>query len=410
MLRRLLGYLTLYGAHGLKVFSFVILIPHFTAIFPKAVWGQILIVQALSLWLQIVIEYGFNFSATRSMSRARESDEEIGRLVSGVISAKLFLSLIAIMVALTIYILFYRRSFPIELLMWSVGFAIMQGFSPIWYFLAREKFSQYARIDFSSRLLYLILCFFLIKNQFQGNMIFSFGIITATLANMIGYFSISREIIFARPRWADAARALKEGFAMFVFVGTTSIYTTLNIVILGLSQTTSVVAEYGTADRIVRSASGLLDPLNRIIYSRVTFMYSKDVGQGLAFVKRASWLIVGFALLVFSVGQLFSEQIIHLLAPSFSASEIYLKYLLLYIPVIAINNILGIHIMMALGMDRAFNTVFISVSIISAIFMLLLVPQIGVMGMIAITIGAELTACVGMAFSIRRSRALVLTQ
>ena len=339
----MLSYFTLYSAHGLKVFSFIILIPHFISLFPKNVWGQILIVQALALWLQILVEYGFNFSATRSMSRARESDDKIGDLVSGVIGAKFILSFVAAVFAFVVYFSFYKRSLPPALMAWGVVFAVAQGFSPIWYFTAREKFGQYASIDLVSRFFYLFLCLFFIRFPNQGWMIFALGILTSVLANTTGYMLMFRQVPMKSLNLRNSIQSLKDGFGMFLFVGTTSVYTTLNLVILGLSQNVSIVAEYGTADRIVRSASGLLDPLNRVVYSRISFLYVKNTEDAILFLKKASLVIIVFSLIVFSVGQMFSSKISYIMAPNYPETAIYIKYLLFYIQIIALNNILGIH-------------------------------------------------------------------
>jgi polysaccharide transporter, PST family len=402
-LSKFLGYLTLYGAHGLRVFSFILLIPHFTAIFPKSTWGQILIIQALALWFQIIVEYGFNLSATRSMSRVRDDTVALADLVAGVAGAKLILSSAVVILAfIASFTLSAAQSFG-QILAWSTFFAITQGFNPVWYFLARGQFKQYALIDFCSRLLYLFLCLIFITQPDQGQRIFIFGVITAMFANVAGYFLMSRQIPLKFPKMVSSMMALREGFGLFVFVGITSVYTTLNIVILGFSQTTALVAAYGTSDRIVRAAGGLLDPLNRVIYAKLTHLYHNDFPSALIYLRKAAWALFAAGTLIFVAGEIAVPFIIKVLAPGYTDAIVMLRLLLIFIPVLAINNIVGLHIMLPLGMDRPFNTVFISVSIFSGLSMVWLVPQYGVFGMIAITILTEVFASLGMIYMIWKS-------
>lgn len=402
MPKKLLSYLTLYGAHALKVFSFLILIPHFTGIFSKDMWGQILTVQALALWLQIVVEYGFNLSATRSMSRVRDDLDALARLVAGVAGAKILLSLASIIISILAVKLLSNFHVLGLLVLWATAFAIMQGFNPVWYFLAREQFGQYALIDFLSRLAYLGLCLFFIRHPDQSVFIFAFGVITAGIANIAGYSLIRRQIPLRWPDLASSLGALRDGWSMFLFVGVTSIYTTLNLVILGFSQTAVTVAAYGTSDRIVRAAGGLLEPLNRIIYARLSNLYHHNMTSALNFLKKAAVLILITGVLIFSVGEFSAPLIIRILAPDYAESIGYLRLLLTFIPLLALNNILGLHIMLPLGLDRQFNTVFLWASVVSVAAMLVVTPVFGAGGMAVITVVTELLACLGMAAYIWR--------
>ncbi|AZI42078.1 hypothetical protein EHF33_04385 [Deinococcus psychrotolerans] len=403
------SYLSLYGAHGLKVFSFILLIPHFTSIFPKDSWGQILTVQALALWFQIVVEYGFNLSATRSMSRVRDDLQALARLVSGVAGAKIFLSGLVVILAFGSATSLTNLHGLGKLIAWSTVFAIAQGFNPVWYFLARGRFGQYATIDFVSRLIYLILCYYLITRPSQGALIFIFGVLTACFSNFAGYLLIARQTPLRFPTVQDSRLALREGFSMFLFVGVTSIYTTLNIVILGFSQTTGTVAAYGTSDRIVRAAGGLLEPLNRVIYAKLSHLYHHDFPAALAFLRKAAVILILAGLAIFGIGEWLTPYIVQILAPTYTDAVGYLRLLLLFIPLLAINNIVGLHIMLPLGMDRAFNGVFLVVSMISVAAMLVLTPIYGSVGMGVITILTEALACIGMIYMVWRSRKLLQT-
>ncbi len=409
MINKIFNYVILYGAHGLKVFSFILLIPHFTKIFSKDNWGQVLIVQAIALWLQIVIEYGFNLSATRSMARVKEDPLALSKLVSGVIGAKVILSVIVILLAFLIYILLDNLKYLGSLIAWATAFAIMQGFNPIWYFLARDRFGQYAAIDFFARALYLILCLVFIKTNNQNFLIFFFGILTAMIANLAGYIIIFKQIPMRKLKILDSLESLKQGFSMFLFVSITSIYTTLNIVILGFSQPTAVVAAYATADRIVRASGGLLDPLNRVIYARLSHLYNSDFVLAKTFLRKSAFIIFvsGFAIFVF--GEVLTPVIINLLAPQYSEAVLFMKILLFFIPILALNNIVGLHIMLPLGLDRSFNFIFITVSIFSVATMILSTPYFGSIGMAIITILTETVAFLGMIFMVRKSKVLKLS-
>ncbi|SMB90160.1 oligosaccharide flippase family protein [Deinococcus hopiensis] len=400
-------YFVLYGAHGLKLFSFIILIPLFTKIFPKSLWGQVLIVQALALWLQMVIEYGFNLSATRGMARVRNDTDALSALASGVIGAKIILAVIVIVIA------FFVASFvPAfhglgNLVFWSTLFAVVQGFNPIWYFMATDQFGKYALIDFASRASYLLLCFFLIKSQGDAYKIFGVGILTGIFTCFLGYERMYRQMKFKAPSRIESIAALRDGASLFFFMAATSIYTTLNLPILGSSQPSAVVAAYGTSDRIVRATSGLLEPLNRIVYARLSYLYKNKFEDAIKFLRTAALIVILGGLILFISFEILSPLLIKIVAPSYPEAVKYIRGLLIVVPIVAINNVLGFHVMLPLGLDKAFNTIFISVSVISALAMLVLTPRFGTYGMTLVTISTEVLACLAMLYFIRSSGVLL---
>lgn len=406
MLRKLKDYIPLYAAHALKVFSFIILIPHFTQVFSKDVWGVFLSVQAFSIWLQIIVEYGFNLSATREMSQVRDDKFVIGRLVSEVLGAKIFLSTIVIIIALVACLLIPAFKENKTLVYYGMLFAIIQGFSPVWYFISQNKFAQFAMIDLLSRIAYLLSCIFLISEDTDASRVFILGSLVFSVANFVGFTIIIKSVNLQVPTISGSMKSIKEGFSMFFFVGLTSVYTTLNLLILGISAPASVVAEYGTSDRIVRASGGLLDPINRVVFSKLSYLYKNDFPSALRFLKKAAIVILGIGFLLFFLFEILAGFIISILAPEYAESVGYLKLLLVFLPILAINNILGLHIMIPLEMDKEFNLTFSTVSILSITAMFILVPIYGAYGMAVITILTESMAAIGMALFIIKRRVL----
>ncbi|GGB76782.1 oligosaccharide flippase family protein [Deinococcus soli (ex Cha et al. 2016)] len=403
MLQKALSYLSLYGAHFLKLFTFIILLPHFANVLNPGLWGKILVIQSLSLWLQTVVEYGFNFSATRRMSVARNDMKRLASLISGVIGAKIFLSIIVS--ALVILVLEATTIFEgLSSMLWLAAVsAIVQGFTPIWYFTASEKFGRFANIDMIARVSYLLLCLSFIKDDNDGYLIFVFNIVVFAVANLIGYYFMFKEVDRKIPHLSDIIDALRDGAPMFIFYGITSVYTTLSVFILGLYQPATLIANYGTADRIVRSSAGLIDPINRVIFSRLSYLYKFEPKRALHMLTLSSILIASLGLSIFFGGRYLADFIINSFFPKYPDASEFIKSLLFYVPIVALNSILGLQIMLPLNMDKEFTSIFTIVSIFSFGAMVILVPTGGTERMIDIIILSELLVMILMVISILRS-------
>lgn len=67
-------------------------------------YGQVLYALGISLTASVFVEFGFNFSAARTVVKIRENKQQLAQLVSNVLFAKLLLSM-AVGVAVAVLIL-----------------------------------------------------------------------------------------------------------------------------------------------------------------------------------------------------------------------------------------------------------------------------------------------------------------
>src|SRR6202034_3132671 len=95
--------------------------------------------QGFGNYLNLVVEYGFNLSATREVARHQNSPERLADLVAGVTAAKLVLALAGVSLAVIL-----QRTVPAlqdqpKILWAGVLAGIALGLSPLWYFQGREN-------------------------------------------------------------------------------------------------------------------------------------------------------------------------------------------------------------------------------------------------------------------------------
>lgn len=396
MINKSFDYIAIYGAHILKIFTFVILLPHFANVMSPEVWGFVLLLQSLSIWLQTVVEYGFNFSAARQVSVARNEPETISELLGGVIGAKVLLSVFICLISLLAFLfLAQMRDQPLLIVLATLS-AVAQGFTPMWYFMGKEKFALFSSIDLVTRVLYLVSCLMFVESDSDAYLIFGLGFLIFSVSNIIGYFIINREDKIQWPKIVNSVEALRDGFHMFLFTGITGIYTTLNVFILGLNQTPAVVANYGTADRIVRSSSGLMDPLNRIIFSKISYLYEYNPKKAFKLLLISAPLVALLGIAICITGIAMAPFIVDVFFPKYPDAAKYISALIIYVPIVSLNSVLGFQIMLPLKMDNAFSRIFIVASLMSLAAMIILLPIYGVDGMIWIIIVTEIFVFISM--------------
>jgi len=109
-------------------------IPYLARVLGPVHWGMVAFAQALGLYLSMVVEFGFNLSATRRIARAREDKQQLEEIVAGVMGAK---GLLAVVCVGAIFVLqHFLKSFQqYGIIFWAGTLSgIGQGFSMLWYF------------------------------------------------------------------------------------------------------------------------------------------------------------------------------------------------------------------------------------------------------------------------------------
>jgi len=82
---------SLYGAHMVNYVVPLATIPYLVRTLGASSWGLVAMAQGFGAYLGLVVEYGFNFSATREVARHWNSPQRIRELLAGVTGAKLIL-------------------------------------------------------------------------------------------------------------------------------------------------------------------------------------------------------------------------------------------------------------------------------------------------------------------------------
>src|SRR5438067_4980928 len=85
--------LALYGVQGCRKLVPFLSVPYLARILGPAGWGRVAFALAFGEMLVMLIEFGFNLSATREIARHCDSRESCRKIAAGVLGAQALLSL-----------------------------------------------------------------------------------------------------------------------------------------------------------------------------------------------------------------------------------------------------------------------------------------------------------------------------
>lgn len=367
-------------------------------------WGLVIFAQSFAGWMSLLLEYGFNLSATREIARHRDKPDELTRIISGITGAILLLAALsagAALVALFAVPLF--RQYPEYLaLAWLIG--ITQAARPLWYFQGVERLYRPAWLNVAARAMATAGIFLWVRGVHDGWKPLVLQIIAGALVAVISLFWMYREVAFTRPSLGRAVEALRMGWSMFLFRGAVSLYTTANAFILGLFVPPAMVAFYGGAERLNKAVMAGLDPISQALYPRITHLVATDEKRAARFARIGLLAIGGLGLALGLAVMAFAPLAVRiLLGPRYTESIPVLRVLALLMPLTAISNVIGVQWMLPLGMDRAFNKVIISAGVLNVVLAVFLARRGGPMGMATSVVVAEAFVAIAMWWSLRSS-------
>lgn len=383
--------IALYGITIANALIPLILIPLLARSLQPEAWGLVIFAQTTSIWLGLLVEYGFVFSATREVARHADQPDRLREIVAEVMGGKLMLCAVAVVSAFLLWMLVPGFHAHPVFLIGALWMGLAQGLSPMWYFQGVERMSLPALLSVGCRLLFTGLVFVLVRNPEDAPLVVILQAASMTLSLTVQFVLMYRQTGWG---WCSSQRAwlsLKDAWPFFLFVAVVSFYSNANGFMLGLMAAPAMVSFYGGPERLMRGILGLAGPVNQVLYPRLAFLVRHDYPVARSTVRRGT-------LLVASIGTLFGLSLtlaapwfVHLLfGTGYEGAIPVLRVLGLACPFSAVSSVLGIRWMFPLGMERAYNCIVLAGAVLNVGMVLMLVGSWQAVGAAYAVLTAEI--------------------
>ncbi len=382
--------LYLYAVQAANYLFPLITLPYLARVLGPEGFGKLALAQALSQYLYIVLEYGFSLSATREVAKWRDRPEALQSVLGGVLGARALLSLPAAGTALLALYLFPPLQGEFGLVWGGFLLALGMSLSPVWFFQGMERMGSVALMEFLVRLLATLGIFFLVRSPAQVAWPLYLQALASFVVGFVGLAWAASWTGLPWPRFGEAWTWLKRGFSLFFFRSVVSLYTTANVLLVGLFLPPAQVALYAGAEKLTKALIPMWDPFSRLFLPRFSYLLEKSPREASRLARRVggAMLLLGLAaagVLVFASPFLVRV----LLGPGYEGTVPLMRVLAWLLPLIALSNFLGIQWMLAQRMDRPFNAVIFIAGLLNVSLALLVVPRHGALGMAWVVLLSE---------------------
>jgi len=375
---------SLYGLQVANYFLPLITVPYLVRVLGPEKFGVVAFAQSLVALLAVVINFGFDWSATRSISVHRASRAEVNRIASTVWVAKSLLCAGGSLILLGL-VGFVPKLHDVSVLMLVVyGGAVGSVVSPFWLLQGLERLVPASVMSASASLARVVAIFVFVRKP-SDFLLYAAINSLQTIAAAIGAVVFSFKVLgvrIVRPSWGEICRTLKESWTLFLSNSAITLYTTANAFLLGLLTNHTVVGYYSAAERLIRGVSGLLGPVSQAAYPRFSKIAAESTEKALLWGGRMLKFMAASGLLLSLVLFATAGLVVRIvLGPSYEPSVAVLRLLAPVPFLVAISNVLGVQVMFPFRREKAVLLLVTAAGVINLVLAMVLAPAFGARGM-----------------------------
>jgi PST family polysaccharide transporter len=257
-------------------------------------------------------------------------------------------------------------------------------------------------LDVSAKLLGTAGIFVLVHGPADGWKILAMQGCLSFVANVTGAMILYREIPFVWPSPQDVLRALREGWAMFLFKSSAVAMLSSNTFILGWFAPLERVGWYAAGEKISRSCWQLLSPLTQVLYPELARLTHFEARRGRNVAMKCTLLtsMAGLALgLALYVSAPVAVQL--LMGRAFMPSVAVLRMLAWLGPMVALNSAVAFYWLFPAGLEVPYTRLVIGAMVVDVLLNVVLAPRMAEIGTAMAVILAELTMLGGAVLLLR---------
>jgi len=383
----------------------VIILPYLFRVLGDSRYGLIELARAVSIYFLTVTDYGFSFSATREISVHREDPQKVSEIFSAVMLLRFLLVVLSLgaLVAIVLGVPRLRAEWPVYLL--AFGHVIGQWLLPAWLYQGMERMKLVAGVNITARVLFIVAIFVFVAGPADYLYVPLFQSVTSIVTGLVVLIVAFRAfgLRFHVPPAGVLMRELRNGWHIFLSQIAVRLYTTSNVVILGLFADVSFVGYYSAGDKIVRAVQGLQLPLSQAIFPHIGKLASQSKQAALTFTAGVT-KIVSVLTLGLSVGLFVAAPYVAraALGPDFAPGVPVIRILSFLPFIIGLSNIFGVQIMVNFGLKRTMTRILAAASVFNIVVALVLVVPFRHIGMSVTAVLTELFVTTVMFVVLRR--------
>ena len=272
----------------------LLLFPYLTRILTPSFYGIITYMTSVANYVSIIIDFGFNLSATRKIATNKDNREKVQTIYSAVVIGRVALAIISgiVVFILALFVPIMRENLGV-LIAYYFSTAVLV-FLPDYIYRGFEKMQGITIRYVIAKIITTVLTLVIVKGPEQILLVPLFNGIGNVCSVVFTIFDLKKKygIRITRVTMSSVLEEIKSSWVFFISTFATTAFTLANTLFMGFVNMSEVdIAYWGVAFQLISIVISLYDPIVSSLYPRMVI--SKD----LKLIKYAFFIIMPIVVL-----------------------------------------------------------------------------------------------------------------
>lgn len=307
--------------NGLNIVLPLLVIPYLTNVIGVAHYGVYAYILVLVQNINVVTQYGFQFSATKKISQNRDDHSFLEQYCSNILCARFLVATLCIALVLALSHWALDTSDRFFMFLTAIGMIYGDVFIPTWLFQGLERMKYMTIVNASSKILFTILIFVVVirPEDYEYIMLLnSLGFLLAAILSMV-LVRKQFKIRLPKPRMKEVFSELRESLSLcFSMIGI-DLYRNMNVVVLNFFVSDAAMGVYALAERVIKAAQSFITPVSQALFPHMSLKIKQEgVGKSMVLLRRAAIFLFILTMVVALVIFFCGDFLVSLVGKDFS--------------------------------------------------------------------------------------------
>ena len=376
----------------------VLVIPFVTRALGVSAFGEVSYAQNIAVYFSILINFGFDYSATQDVALHRNDASALRTIFRTVVSVKFLFFIVSMFVLLVLYFCFSEVKQSPKLYFWAALFNLGYVLFPNWYFQGMERMQTMSLLNLVIKALGAVLIIWLVRSA-ADSVLYLF--LLAVVFVVVGLVAFVMVVVDVRKKQQAyfydkqlSRSVIKKSFPVFINNLANSLYWVAGVTIVGMYLTKADVGVYSGSQKLIQACIMLsCMPFTVALFPKVSRLFAAENRQeAWSYYKRILLIGIAIGTLVALCIYIFAPLAVKILLGSEFVESVAQVRMMSLIPLLVIvGTILTVEGLYGLQMQRYAPLVGILAGLVSVGLTLILIPTWSTTGAIAGWYAAQLT-------------------
>ncbi len=249
----------------------LISMPYLIHTLGKELYGLTVFGQTIAAYLIVVVNFGFNVSATQQVSKHRDEPEKISEIFSAVLTIKFLLLILACSILVLSILFIDQLAAHAAIYLLFMLLCVGEALFPVWFFQGVEKMRYITIINISVRIAFVLMIFLIVKVPKDIIYVPILQGLGSIIGGLFGIYMLRKlsPIRWITPNLITITKYLKSSYVFFLSNFSAIVKDKSNVMIMGSFISLTAVAYYDLAEKIIWAMRSLFVNLTNAFFPSV---------------------------------------------------------------------------------------------------------------------------------------------